>query len=270
MLLQAKNDRISVGGANMDYISFGTGGEVLVMLPGLSDGLTTVKGKALPVAFAYRAYAKGYKVYMFSRRDHLPHGYSTRDMARDQAEAMRTLGIAKAHVMGVSQGGMIAQYLAIDFPELVDKLVLVVTLSRQNARVQTVVGNWIAMAQAGDYKSLMIDTAEKTYSERYLKRYRLLYPLLGHVGKPKDFTRFLIQADSCISHDAYEELDKIQSPVLVVGGDRDQIVGADASRELAEQLRHSRLLMYDGLGHGTYEEAEDFHTHVMAFLRGKA
>ena len=59
-------------------------------------------------------------------------GYSTRDMAEDLAFGMQTLGITRAKVLGVSQGGMIAQYLAIDHPELVDRLVLAVTLSRPN------------------------------------------------------------------------------------------------------------------------------------------
>lgn len=53
----------------------------------------------------------------------IPENYSTRDMAEDQAKAMKALGIANANVMGVSQGGMIAQYLAIDHPELVRKLI---------------------------------------------------------------------------------------------------------------------------------------------------
>ena len=64
------------------------------------------------------------------------------------------------------------------------------------------------MEEHNDYKNLMIDTAEGSYSERYLKKYRLLYPLLGRMGKPKDFSRFIIQAKSCIYHNAYPELDK--------------------------------------------------------------
>ena len=93
----------------MDYISFGNGKENLVMLPGLGDGLSTVKGMALPFAFMYRIYAKEYKVYVFSRKNCLPEGYTTRDMARDQARAMESLGIQKASVLGNSNGGMIAQ-----------------------------------------------------------------------------------------------------------------------------------------------------------------
>lgn len=65
---------------------------------------------------------------------------------------MKALGIAKACVMGVSQGGMIAQYLAIDYPDLVDKLVLAVTLSRQNQAVQNAVDSWMKIAESGIYE----------------------------------------------------------------------------------------------------------------------
>ena len=51
-------------------------------------------------------------------------------MAKDQVEVMKKLGISKASIIGVSQGGMIAQCIAIDYPELLDKLVLAVTVSR--------------------------------------------------------------------------------------------------------------------------------------------
>lgn len=98
----------------MDYVVFGKGRECLVMIPGLGDGLVTVKGMARVLAVTYRMYAKNYTVYMFSRKNGLEKGYSTKDMARDQAEAMEALGILRAKVLGVSQGGMIAQYLAAE------------------------------------------------------------------------------------------------------------------------------------------------------------
>ena len=217
MLFHAKNGSVPIDDTDRDYVSFGKGNNVFIMLPGLGDGLTTVKGMALILAMAYKAYAKDYSVFIFSRKNDIPENYSTRDMAEDQAKAMKALGIENANVIGVSQGGMIAQYLAIDHPKLVKKLILAVTLAKQNEVIQSVVGNWISMAEHGDYKSLMIDTAEKSYSDKYLKKYRCFYPLLGHIGKPKDFRLFLIQANACIHHNAYPELDKILFTTLILG-----------------------------------------------------
>lgn len=252
----------------MNYIVFGKGQKVLVLLPGLGDGLSPVHGQlqAIALAWAYRQFAGAFRVYLFSRKNDLKEEYSTKDMAQDQAKAMKVLGISKANVMGVSQGGMIAQYLAIEYPCLVEKLVLAVTLSKQNETVREAIGSWVEMAGRGDYKSLIIDTAEKSYSQKYLKRHRFLYPLLGRVGAPGGFGRFLIQAASCLEHNAYQELERITCPTLVVGGDEDRIVGPTASVELAGKIQGSKLFLYHGLGHAAYEEAADFNNRVLDFL----
>lgn len=274
MFWNAKGGRIHIEDTDMDYITFGQGDDVLVMIPGLGDGLTTVKGMALPLAYTYRMYAKDYRVYIFSRKNHLEKyaektvnkGYSTRDMAEDLAFGMQTLGITRAKVLGVSQGGMIAQYLAIDHPSFVDRLVLAVTLSRQNPTVQNAVAGWLEFARQGDYKSLMIDIAEKSYSETYLRKYRRLYPVLCKIGRPKDFRRFIIQADACAGHNAYALLNRISCKTLVIGGSCDKIVSAAASVELAGQIKDSELYLYEGLGHAAYEEAPDFNSRVMQFF----
>ena len=267
MFYHAKNGNLEIDDTDMDYISFGNGKKTLIMIPGLGDGLKTAKGMAIPFAFLYRSFAKDYTVYVFSRKNKLEEGCSTRDMAKDLHKAMTQLGIERADIVGVSQGGMIAQYLAIDFPESVNKLVLVVTLARQNEVIQGVIPSWIEMAQGNDYKNIMIDTAEKSYTEQRLKQYRPFYSILGSIGKPKDFTRFLIMAKACIEHNAYDEINKIKAPTLVIGADCDKIVGGKASEEIAECIKGSELKMYQGYGHGVYEEAKDFNQIVMEFLR---
>lgn len=91
MLWNAKNGCVKIGDTDMNYVSFGYGSKAFIVLPGLSEGLVTVKGKAL-----------------------------------------KELGITRVSVMGVSQGGMIAQFLAIDYPELAEKLIIVVCAPRVN------------------------------------------------------------------------------------------------------------------------------------------
>ena len=106
MLWNAKNGEAAVGSTKMSYVSFGWGDRILILLPGLSDGLTTVKGKALLLAKSFKLFFEKYTVYMFSRKNNMPEQYSIREMAADQALAMNALGIGKASVMGVSQGGI--------------------------------------------------------------------------------------------------------------------------------------------------------------------
>ena len=268
-MLQAKNCMLNLPTGMVDYIRFGSGQKSLVMIPGVGDGLKTVIGMALPFAFLYRSLAEDFTVYVFSRRRNLSQGMTTRDMAEDLNSAMDALGLSAASVVGVSQGGMIVQWLAIDHPDKVEKLVLTVTLSRPNDTMRDVITRWKEMSDRGDYKGIMLDTAERSYSEKRLKLARLEYRLLGSIGKPKNFDRFRIQAASCATHDAYDLLDRIICPTLVIGGNEDKIVTGQASVEMAERIPDCELYIYDGLGHGLYEEAPDFLKRVSDFCKRK-
>ena len=267
MFYNAKNGNIKIGNSDMDFVSFGKGDKSLIMIPGLSDGVTTVKGKAILMAMMYKCFAKSYKVYMISRKNHMEKGYSTRNMAADYKTVMDRLGMSKAEIIGFSQGGMIAQYIAIDYPELIGKLVLAVTLSKQNETVQKVINSWIKMVEASDFKRFTIDSMEKCYAEKSLKKYRPFYPLLSRISKPKNIDRFIIQANSCITHDAYDELDKIKCPTLVIGGDSDRVVGTGTSEEIAGKIENSKLIIHKELGHSAHEETKDFYPQVLEFLR---
>ena len=266
MLWNARNHRVPMDGTEMEAVSFGYGKRHLVLLPGLSDGLATVGGKALLLAPPYRMFFEKYTVWMFSRKNFLPEGVSIREMARDQARAMDQLGIERAAVMGVSEGGMIAQMLAVLYPERTEKLILAVTAPSVNGLSRACVRRWIGPAEEGRHRELMIDTAENSYPPAYLKTYRKLYPFLGRIGRPRDYRRFLANAEAILAFDAREEIGRIACPTLILGGEEDHIVGAEASRELHERIPGSALHLYSGLGHAAYEEAGDFNARVFAFL----
>lgn len=267
MFYNAANSQLKINDAAMDYIRFGTGKKNLIFIPGLGDGLRTVKGTALPFAFMYRAFAKDYTVWVFSRKSPLEQHCTTRTMAADISNAMDMLNIEKAHIIGVSQGGMIAQWLAIDFSQKVDKLILAVTLSRQNDTVQQVINSWIDMARADDFRTLTIDNFEKSYTESYLKKYRLFYPLIVPFMKPADKTRFILQAGSCLTHDCHQYLHRITGPTLIICGEKDRIVTASPSYDMAREIKGSRLVSFPAYGHAVYEEAKDFNTVMLDFLK---
>lgn len=269
MFYNAKNGRLKIDDTDMDYISFGYGKKNLIIIPGLGDGLMTVRGKALPFAWMYRMFAKEFKVYVFSRKNELKKGYTIRDMARDQKLAMEQLGIKKASFVGVSQGGMIAEYVTIDYPEMVEKLVLVVTIARQNEIIQEAVNNWIQLARQKRYGKVMRDVTVRMYTEEYIHKYRFILPLMELYPGPRNHKRFLIMANSCITHELYERLGEIKAPTLVIGGEKDITVGGEASREIAAKIKNSKLVMYKEYGHGLYSEAKDFNRRVYHFLRRK-
>ena len=266
--MPAKNGTLELNGARMDYIRFGNGPRVLVILPGLGDGLRTVKGTALPMALMYRIFSKDFTVYAFSRKDPLPQGYTTRDMARDQAEAMERLGIHRADILAVSMGGMIAQWLAVDFPDKVGKLILTVTCARPNDILRESLEEWIGLARRGDHAGFMRSNLVKIYSDAHCRKNMWMAPILGRLTKPKSYARFFIQGEACLTHDAFEELGRIKTPTFVIGGEKDKALGGDASREIAAAIPGAKLRMYPQWGHGLYEEAQDFNATVLDFLLG--
>lgn len=260
-----KNGRVVIKDTDMYYVSFGHGSKNLIVLPGLSDGLTTVKGKALFLKAPYKRFQNEYTVYMFSRKNKMPEDYTIRQMAEDQALAMKVLGIGRAAVLGVSQGGMVAQYLAIDYPELVEKLILTVTAPYANDIVKDAAGSWIGMAKQGDHVRLMVDTAERMYSKAYLDKNRKLFPVIARFTKPASYERFFRNAYAIMEFDAREELSKICCPTLIIAGDDDNTVGNDAPYELNDRIPDSKVYIYHGLGHGAFEEAKDFYDRVYEF-----
>ena len=263
MLFNVKEGKVKLSSGEVDYIAFGNGNRPLVMIQGLNT--RGIKGSGLGLALMYRIFSKDFRVYLFDRRPMVTDKTTVREMAFDVAEAMDAFGLKNAYVLGVSQGGMIAQYLAIDRPDLVGKMTLAVTLSRNNDTVISVINKWIELTKNGDFKGLVYDMAEKMYSESYMKKYRKVLPLLALLQKPKDSERFINLAKSCLTCEVYEELDKVRCKTLVIGGEEDKIVGKYAAAEIADRLRCESII-YEKLGHATYEEAPDFNKRVYNFF----
>lgn len=264
MFYNVKEYKLNISDTQIDYIKFGTGKKTLIMIQGLNT--RDIKGAGLSLAFMYRIFTKDYTVYLFDRRPDVWERITVRDFAKDIAIAMDELKLKNADIFGVSQGGMIAQYLAIDRPDLVHKLVLAVTLSKNNDTVRSVINSWISMTEQDDMKGLVTDMALKMYSDEYVKRYKTFLPLLTLLQKPKDINRFIMLAKSCLTCNTYEELNKIKCPVFVIGGKLDKVVGGYASNEIADKLK-CEMFLYENLGHAAYEEAKDFNKKVLEFLR---
>jgi len=262
-----KNGTIPFPSTGMDYIRFGSGKRNLILLPGLGDGLRSVKGTALPMAMMYRIFSREFTVYGFSRKHDMPEGSTTRDMARDVKQAMDFLGIEKADIFGVSMGGMIAQHLAIDYSERVGKLVLAVTAAKSNPSITDCIRQWTAQAIQDDHTALMDSNLRLIYSDDYYQKNKRLIPVIGRLTKPKSYDRFLIQADACLTHDAWEALPRINAPTLVIGGGQDKVVGSDAAPEIAERISGAKLKIYPKWGHSVYEEEPEFNQTVLDFLK---
>ena len=255
---------VSAEGTEMDYIVFGSGEKSFVILPGLS--VHSVMGLADAIAEAYKDFSEEYTVYVFDRAKNIESGYTVRDMAEDTAAALKELNIKNADVFGASQGGMIAQYLAVDHPELVHKMILGSTLAKPNDTFIQTIDEWISLAEAKDEKGLLESFVDKVYSEATLKAYRETLITSNTGISDEEYRRFIILAEACKTFDCYDELSSVQCPVLVIGSEGDNVVTAEGSRQIAEALDCECYLYDEGYGHGVYDEAADYKQRCMDFF----
>ena len=247
----------------IEYFTFGEGERPFVIIPGLA--MRSVISMAPSVAAAYSGFAQDYKVYLIERRSTLDYGYTVADMAEDTAEAMKELGITGACIFGASQGGMIAQYIAARHPELVSKLALGSTAARLNDTGRANIEEWAALAKAENVVELNRSMFSKIYSAEYYDKFRSAFELLEKQGTPEELKRVAVLAEGCLTLNAYDELDGIKCPTLVIGAENDNVLTVDASSEIAEKLG-CELYVYEGGSHAAYDEAEDYKERLLRFF----
>lgn len=252
---------VRVKRGDMDYIKFGSGEKAFVIICGMN--MTGLAGLAGPVSEAYGMFAEEYTVYLLDRLKVLPEGYTVREMAEDTAEIMRALGIENADVMGNSQGGMIAECIAIDNPGLVHSLVLSSSMSHLTGLGSKVLSYWAELADRKDGREIYREFFKCVYGNPDHE----LLAILENTATDEQCVRYGVMARACLSFDVRDELKKIKCPVLVVGSDYDNVLGGEISRELAEELG-CELFMYNNqkFGHAVCDEAPDFKQRMMDFF----
>lgn len=247
----------------MNYIKFGTGDKILVMLPGLSVKSVLLMGDAVKNAF--RAYDKDYTIYLIDRREDVPPVYTVADMVRDTAEKMKELGLEDVCLFGASQGGMMAMLIAAWYPELVHKLVLGSTAAKISDLGNSVIGGWVSLAEKRDGAALYLDFLKKVYPSYLFDQLKDIFIATGKSVTEEEFSRFIIIAKGAVDFDATSELDKIKCPVLVVGSEDDAVLGSAASYDIARRLG-CRIHMYKDYGHDCYDTAPDFRDRMFKFF----
>lgn len=251
----------------MQYLEFGKGPEPLVILPGIS--VQSVLGSAQSVKGAYRLLAGHYTICLFDRRADLPPEYSVYDMARDTAEAIEAIGLDRVNLFGVSQGGMIAMKIAIDHPQLVKKLVLGSTSARITDEQFHSLDQWTALAKEGKAAELYHAFGKALFPEAAYEQFREMLTETAKTVTEEDLRRFIILANGTQHFDVHDDLTKISCPVLLMGSEDDRVLGAEASRQIAEKLEGRPgfiFHMYNGYGHAAYDMAPDYKQRILDFL----
>ena len=115
------------------------------------------------------------------------------------------------------------------------------------------------------YTREFLDARAEFTLSAFPEKYRKALPYLAKLTKPSDYERFLKNADAILRFDARRELPKIGCRTLIIAGSDDHTVGTNAASELHSAIAGSELYIYEGLGHGAFEEAKDFYDRVLAF-----
>ncbi|MEE0434779.1 MAG: alpha/beta hydrolase [Peptococcaceae bacterium] len=263
--MNSEEIKLPIDDSYINVIHFGQGSEAVVIISGVS--LTGLEGQGEAVAESYRLFAEKYSVYLFERKKVLKEGYTVEDMAEDIVQAMDVLHISASYIYGVSQGGMIAQVLAIKYPEKVKKLALCSTMSRPTATMKKVTENWLALAASQDVVALNRNFFQVVYSAAFLESVQALLPTLEKAGNAEDCVRFGILVNALLHFDVYQQLDQIKCPVLVIGDKNDQTIGIEGAYEIIDKLGCERDI-YDQYSHAVYDEAPDIQEKLVTFFTG--
>lgn len=199
-------------------------------------------------------------------RSSVPEGdYLIKTMAEDVAGLLNSLKIPKAHVLGQSMGGMIAQELAINHPEKVKGLILTCTTPR-GSPTDTTPGQREAFEklawtfapppnmspEAILEELLRLCCYEKFYEENKDKIISSSFELLTKYPTP--LSTFEKHYDAITKFDSYSRLKTIRSKTLVIHGENDNLILPEAARILAKQIPNAELRMFKQAGHFVMEE----------------
>ncbi len=250
----------------MNYIKFGNGSKTFIIIPGLS--IHSIVNSKDAIEEAFKDYTDEYTIYVFDRPKNLKEDTTIKDLADATANKMKELNISGADIFGASQGGMMAMYIALYYPELVNKLVLGSTLSKPNDAFINVINKWINLAKEKNEDELLDSFIKDVYSQNTYDNYKDSLIEANKNITDEEYNRFIILANACLSTNCYDELDKIKCPVLVLGSNGDKVVTPLGSTQIADKLNCDIYMYDDSYGHGVYDEAFDYRTRMLNFLKG--
>ncbi len=247
----------SSDGARIHYETHGAGEPVLLIM-GLGSNAYGWHWTIPWLAERYQAIA--FDNRGTGRSDVPTDTYSIAQMAADAAAVLDAAGHATAHVCGASLGGMIAQRVALAYPERIKSLVLICTTPGGRHAVRPSREVTAALVEGGeDPATVYRRNAWFLYGEDTRMRHpeRIEEDLL-HRGKiPTQPRGYFGQLQAAVDHDTWDELPSIAVPTLVVHGHADLLVPTGNGRLLAERIPGAELVVVPGAGHMLQADAND-------------
>jgi pimeloyl-ACP methyl ester carboxylesterase len=222
------------------------------------------------------AFAEAMPVVVYDNRgvgrSDAPEGpYSIGQMADDLAAVLDEVGVERAHVLGASMGGFIAQEFALRYPDRVDRLVLVSTSAGGATHVPMapdVLAQMMAPPATDDPRALVASRLPLAFTDAFLADSATVAHLVDQrLERPQPPHAYQAQLMAGATFDAADRVGQITAPTLVAAADGDLVVPVENARRLAAALPDAELVVYPGLGHQFFVEAPDaFNRDVLAFL----
>ncbi len=197
--------------------------------------------------------------------------FTTADLADDLAALLDALQLRRVDVLGAFLGGMTAQEFALRHPLRLDRLVLVGSYARPDAKRRMLLEKWKDMARIDMPLSIQVRerllwTLEDDTME-YTDLIDSMIDFFTREGTPVPNELLMRQCDACLAHDARDRLRNIHARTLVVAGRHDQLTPGKFQRELADEIPDARLVTLSFGAHLVMaESAQRFNQLVLQFL----
>ena len=259
-----------VGELVVPYLEVGDPtGPPVVMIPGLTDGLGPVSLPRTRELFTELPLPLDrVRGLVISHRQPVVAPVTTRQLAADIAATMRAVLDRPAVLVCHSMGGMVAQHLAADHPELVRGSVLTATAAVADVRIAAVLARWQALVVAHRFDDFVAAAVGDSFPEPEGSRRVADVRRDPPPHPPHDLVaRHVALTTACTTHDARDRLAAITQPTLVVAGRCDAVIPFDLAQDLATGLPDVRFVALDGLGHGfPDQDPAAFERHVVPFV----
>lgn len=263
--------KVEVNGIHVNYEIQGVG-EPVVLIGGLGAD-TFLWFRQVPVL------SEHFRVIVFDNRgagesDKPDEPYSIPMLADDTAGLMEALDIDRAHVIGASLGGLIAQELALSYPSIVDRLVLVCTTFGGRGGVRPSLSSMLRILPALWRTGNPEVDIRRSFGVFTSKRWREAHAdivdryVAWRVAHPQPRYAFRRQRGALKGFTTADRVANIAAPTLIVQGDSDRVVPVANAHLLAERIPNTRLVVLEDSGHACcIDHAEAFNKAVTDFLR---
>jgi pimeloyl-ACP methyl ester carboxylesterase len=255
----------------LPYVAVGSGAPLLFIA-----GLAPVAGvewgtseRAMNRSTLLRPFAARRRVIYTNRHKRLPRGMTMADLAEEHAGAIRALRAGPVDVAGISTGGSIAQQLAADHPDVVDRLVLLSTACRLSPHGRVLQRRVAARIRHGARRQALAVTATGIVPPR---RGQLAAAALAWLAPSRLLPSMDDLADMATTIEAEDAFDlalcgkSIRAPTLILGGRKDHWYSPELFSETASLIPGSRLRLFKGRGHVTVYKHPEWAGEVKRFL----